>query len=1003
MVFLKPICKMKSALLSFRIYILLVYVLISGGALFSQRTNFSEQSQALKKYRANAADYTDKLQHQPLLFIENRGQVADAAGKPRPDILFTAQSGGAKLYFTANAIHYQFTKTEFPNERSDSIQSNKLYQNYKMDVLGKKVQQSTHRFTVALQGANSHPSIKKEQQSDYVENYYLAHCPDGITAVKSYQKITFENVYPGIDWVIYSNEGFMKYDFVVHAGADRSLIKLKVKDADAVTISSNGELLIKTKLGEVKEKEPVSFNAAGKKIKTKFIQNNDGTIGFYADAEQGIELRIDPSVIWGTYYGGGGVVSLGYSCAVDASDNVYLSGETYSASGITTAGGFDNTFDNTYSGNQDAFLVKFNSSGTRLWATYYGYNRQEKGTSVAVDGSGNVYLAGSTNSLTGIGSGGFQNTFGGAYDAFLIKFNSSGSRLWATYYGGAEWEYQITCAVDGSNNVYLAGYTTSPTGIASGGFKNTLTNAAEMFLVKFNSIGSRLWGTYYGSVPDFLNGTSPSCTVDGSNNVYLASFTKSATGIASGGYQNTYQGGDDAILVKFNSSGARLWATYYGGISDEYGLSCAVDGSNNVYLAGYTSSTTGIASAGFQNTPGGDVDAFLVKFSSSGARLWATYYGGTEIDVGISCAVDGNNNVYLVGNTKSTAGIACGGFKNTGGFADVFVVKFNSDGARYWGSYYGGTGGGDYAYVCTVDGSDNLYIAGNTTSSTGIASGGHQNTKSGPYDAFLVKIEGSVIADPALNLVPVSGILYVDKTKSGNGSSWASAAPELAHALKAAQTNPLITQIWVAKGTYAPMHNPSVSASCPNYNHIDNAFLLVNNVKVYGGFSGNGTETSITQRNIARYPTILSGNRNYHIVISAGSVGTAELNGFIIEKGKANGSADITVNGQIVYRGNGGGLYMVSSSPRIENCIIRDNDAKDNGGGLYVANSSANLISNKISGNTAGDGGGAYLNNTAVSLVNCLVSGNKTSGFGAGLYSYAFFSNTSYTQQHHCI
>lgn len=82
---------MKSALLSFRIYILLVYVLISGVSLFSQRTNFSEQSQALKKYRANAADYTDKLQHQPLLFIENRGQVADAAGKPRPDILFTTK------------------------------------------------------------------------------------------------------------------------------------------------------------------------------------------------------------------------------------------------------------------------------------------------------------------------------------------------------------------------------------------------------------------------------------------------------------------------------------------------------------------------------------------------------------------------------------------------------------------------------------------------------------------------------------------------------------------------------------------------------------------------------------------------------------------------------------------------------------------------------------------------------------------------------------------------
>ena len=526
---------MQPSLLSIKKNMLLLCCMICGGALYAQVNPLLKQ---VKSPAPNATAYNEKLQQQSLLFMENRGQVADADGKPRPEILFTSQNGGAKLYFTANAIHYQFTKTEYP-KGYDSIKGNKHVEITSKDLPEKKVKQSTHRFTVALQGANPHPSIIKEQQSDYFENYYLAQCPNGILGVKSYQKITYQNVYPGIDWVIYSNEGFMKYDFVVHEGANRSLIKLKITDADEVSITRSGELLIKTKLGEVKEKKPVSFDAAGKEVSTRFVQNNDGTIGFNADTEQGIELRIDPSVVWATYYGGSGWDE-GYSCAVDASDNVYLAGETSSSSGIATSGGFDNT----YSGSSDAaYLVKFNSSGTRLWATYYGGSAWETDISCAVDGSGNVFICGSTTSRSAIASGGFQNTFGEIFDAFLIKFNSSGSRQWATYYGGEGGELGGTCAVDGSNNVYLSGYTASNTGIAFGGFKNTFSNSGiETFLVKFNNSGNRLWATYYGSNLDNYNYENASCTVDGSNNVYLAGSTTASTGIASGGYQNTYGG-----------------------------------------------------------------------------------------------------------------------------------------------------------------------------------------------------------------------------------------------------------------------------------------------------------------------------------------------------------------------------------------------------------------------------------------------------------------------------
>ena len=188
-------------------------------------------------------------------------------------------------------------------------------------------------------------------------------------------------------------------------------------------------------------------------------------------------------------------------------------------------------------------------------------------------------------------------------------------------------------AIDASGNVYLAGFTDSPAGIASGGHDNTFAGGTgffpwDVFLVKFNSTGVRQWSTYYGGAGDEGGSNEASVAVDAtSGDVYLAGTTGSNTGIASGGFDNTFGGGSiygDAFLVRFNSAGTRLWATYYGGMGEEVATSVTTDVSGNVYLAGYTQSSSGIASGGFDNTFGGVWDAFLVKFNSSGVRQWAT-------------------------------------------------------------------------------------------------------------------------------------------------------------------------------------------------------------------------------------------------------------------------------------------------------------------------------------------------------------------------------------------
>ena len=169
----------------------------------------------------------------------------------------------------------------------------------------------------------------------------------------------------------------------------------------------------------------------------------------------------------------------------------------------------------------------------------------------------------------------------------------------------------------------------------------------------------------------------------------MAGLTSSSSGISFSGYQSSLSGAFDAFLVKFNSSGIRQWGTYYGGNGGESGYSISTDGSGNVYLSGETSSTFNMASGGHQNSfGGGGTDAFLVKFNSSGALQWGTYYGGNGDEIGYSTSIDLFGDIYLSGHTGSAAAIAFGGHQNSygGGTYDAFLVKFNSNGVRQWGT-----------------------------------------------------------------------------------------------------------------------------------------------------------------------------------------------------------------------------------------------------------------------------------------------------------------------------
>lgn len=735
-----------------------------------------------------------------IAFTENKGQVHDQNNKSRPDVLFGAMVGNMALHIKNNGVSYQLYRIDKYKELEDPNTKDK-----KKEI----DQQTIYRIDLNWKGANANFTHTTDETLPGINNYYFASCPLGVLNVKSYSGITLNNLYNGVNLHYYEKDGQLKYDFIVAPNAGYKQIQLEVKGAEIET-NIDGSLTLNTPLGKIREGEPVVYQN-GKQLKAKWVVTNNYLSFEIENYNPNHELIIDPVTrLWGTYYGGSGK-DYGQSCSVDASGNVFMTGYTNSSGTAIATGG---SHQSLLSGFEDAFVVKFNSNGVRQWGTYYGDGPNDRGYSVDIDASGNVYMAGYTQSNGGTfiaTPGSHQNTYGGGtYDAFLVKFNNSGVRQWGTYYGGSGNDYGQSCNIDASGNVYIAGYTQSNggTSIATSGIHQDTYGGGthDAFIVKFNSSGVRQWGTYYGGSGEEQ---AFSCNSDASGNVYLAGWTDSNVGTViatSGSHQNTLGGSKDAFVVKFNSSGARQWGTYYGGSGNDFGQSCSVDPSGNVFFAGHTLSSTGTAIASLgshQATYGGVRDAFLVKFNASGVRQWGTYYGGTSSDLALSCDADALGNVYMAGYASSSGGTSIatsGAYQSTfGGSNDGFLVKFNSTGVRMSGTYYGGTGD-DWAESCAADASGNVYLVGHTDASAGTviaSSGSHQSIFGGGInDAFLVKFTDCVNLNPiaasnssvcvgaAINLgVTITGVASPTYSWAGpNGFSSSMQNPSIASA-----------------------------------------------------------------------------------------------------------------------------------------------------------------------------------------------------------------------------
>ncbi|OGD21619.1 MAG: hypothetical protein A2W03_16890 [Candidatus Aminicenantes bacterium RBG_16_63_16] len=614
----------------------------------------------------------------PLSFIPNRGQV-DA------QVAYYIQGTNKTLYFTPGGITFSLLAPDRDaagSAASGSTMRERMAARKAARGPGRQSaekERGPERWVLRLEfvGAEKNVIPVGQGETGAVASYFKGKPEEWHAGLPMCSKIVYANLWPGIDLVYRGTVNRLKYEFILQPGADPSRIRLAYKGAKGVSIDESGRLQVTTPLGAFWDEVPVAYqDVKGDRV--------------------GVSLayRLNPS------------------------------GETEKEGAVY---GFE-------LGEYDRSLPLVLDPAILMDCGYIGGSLNDYGCGIAVDGSGNAYVAGYTDSIEIT----FPETIGpdlsyngGTWDAFVAKVNATGTGLvYCGYIGGSNYDEALGIAVDAAGNAYIVGdtYSTETTFPVMLGPDLTHNANLDVFVAKINAGGTAL--SYCGYVGGSSNEFGCGVAVDASGNAYLTGYTGSteATFPVLAGPDLTYNGGTyDAFMAKVNPSGTGLvYCSYVGGSLNDYGYGIAVDGSENAYVTGYTysSQVTFPVTVGPDLTfNGGSFDAFVAKVNSLGTGFaYCGYVGGSGNDAARGIAVDRSGNAYLAGYTPSsqtTFPVTVGPdltFNGGIGYNDAFVAKVNSSGtALVYCGYIGGSLN-DFAYGIAVDSSGNAYLTGDTTS-----------------------------------------------------------------------------------------------------------------------------------------------------------------------------------------------------------------------------------------------------------------------------------------------
>ncbi len=609
-------------------------------------------------------------------------------------------------------------------------------------------------------GANRAAQVIATDRLAGVSNYFIGNDPSAWrTGVPRYARVTYWNLYPGIDLTFYGNrQGRLEYDFTVAPGADPSLIRLAVRGQHDLTLDPSGDLALDLGTRTVVQRRPLIYQPTGlarQVIPGGYAVQGD-RFGFSTGAfDPTRPLVIDPEVEYSTYLGGSGDDLGDVQPTVDNAGHVYICGNTDSPDFPVTPGAFQPSLKVGF----DAFVTKMNSKGSGLvYSTYLGGRGTfDLGIACSVDRSQNLYLAGVTSSddfptTTGV----VQPTFQGGDDSglcfdpysfqpvpcdgFVAKLSPDGTTLeYSTYVGGTGDESLQGVQVDRWGNAFVAGATTSTDfPVTKGAFQTRNAGGADAVVLKLDPTASSfLYSTYLGGEGDDGAG-EPGLAVDGRGSAYVEGGTASRHfPTTRGAFQRRYAGNGDFFVTKLDPSGSRLvYSTYVGGSGPEIFLNGAtVDSSGNAYLVGTTCSTDFPVTPGAFQTKnpgrGGCIQSItddllegvVAKLNGTGSALvFSTYLGGKGWEELGGGQIDRSGHVYVDGFTSSIDyPVTRDAFQPTNhGGPDRFdgvITELTSDGSDVIFSTYWGGSGDDLTGGSALDSSGNLYVNGCSASS----------------------------------------------------------------------------------------------------------------------------------------------------------------------------------------------------------------------------------------------------------------------------------------------
>ena len=390
-----------------------------------------------------------------------------------------------------------------------------------------------------------------------------------------------------------------------------------------------------------------------------------------------------------------------------------------------------------------AFVAVYDAQGMLLWASSAGSADPNRITNLAADTAGNLIAVGSF-SASSLAFGSLVLSNAGFSDAFVVKYDPSGTPLWAIAIGGPSWEEATGVATDSFGNIYVTGhFESSQLTVGSAALTNAGSGTADIFLIKLSPQGQVLWARSFGGADiDFGQAiaVSPMGDIAITGVFWSNSFSIGSTVLTSSG-----QG--DLFVARLNAGGQPLWAQKAGGTDSEIAYGIAFDPTDHLVVAGTSWSNPVIFdNQSFPNQ--GSNDLFVAKYSPNGQLVWARSAGGSDSEEAHAVTIDTSGRIYVAGYFAS-AGVSFGNHSlQSSGDADAFVVAYDPQGQPLWAQKAGGLLY-DRARAIAVDTHGGLYVGGDYKSNPSTFGGTTLPNDQG-YDAFLAKL------GPGANALPTS-------------------------------------------------------------------------------------------------------------------------------------------------------------------------------------------------------------------------------------------------------